>query len=247
MRNLNLLKKEFLLGNNLSVIIWLICSFIMQLIPSYPMYVGPYYICLCIMLSFALNQTSHDILYTVLLPVKKIDTVKARFMYACILECLSLFLSVILGIIKGLVKFPENNAGIDLNVAFLGLQMFCFSVFNFIYLGGVYKNPIKSGVRFLFASLAYFAAYVLCEFPLWNFKSYRASLIEAGCQPFDISLAVDKLSWYRIPKIGYLFLQKDASSLVKQIPVLALGLVIFVLVWFISYKRAVKQFERYEI
>ena len=87
MKNLNLLKKEFLLGNNLSVIIWLFCSFIMQLIPSYPMYVGPYYICLCIMLSFALNQTSHDILYTVLLPVKKIDTVKARFMYACILEC----------------------------------------------------------------------------------------------------------------------------------------------------------------
>jgi hypothetical protein len=42
-------------------------------------------------------------------------------------------------------------------------------------------------------------------------------------------------------------MQKDASSLVKQLPVLALGLAIFVLVWFISYKRAVKQFERYEI
>ncbi|MCR5285533.1 MAG: ABC-2 transporter permease [Treponema sp.] len=247
MKNLNLLKKEFRLGNNLSVLIWICCSFLMQIIPSYPMYVGPYYCCLCIMLSFALNQTSHDILYTVLLPVKKIDTVKARFMYACILECISLFMSIILGIVKMLVKFPENNAGIDLNVAFLGLQMFCFSVFNFIYLGGVYKNPIKSGIRFLFASLAYFAAYVLCEFPLWKFKGYKASLLAAGYKAFDIKVAIDNLSWFRIPKIGYLFLQNDPLSLIKQLPVFACGLVIFVLVWLITYKRAAKQFERYEI
>ena len=30
-------------------------------------------------MTFALNQSSHDILYTALLPVRKIDTVKARF------------------------------------------------------------------------------------------------------------------------------------------------------------------------
>ena len=85
-QTLNLLKKELVLGNTMQTIIWSICCFGMFFIPSYPSYVGPFYITLCIMMTFALNQSSHDILYTVLLPVRKIDTVKARFLYCGLTE-----------------------------------------------------------------------------------------------------------------------------------------------------------------
>ena len=65
-QTLNLLKKEIKLGNSTQSICWTICCFGMYLIPSYPYYVGPFYITLAIMMTFALNQSSHDILYTVL-------------------------------------------------------------------------------------------------------------------------------------------------------------------------------------
>ena len=89
-QTLNLLKKEIVLGNSVQTVCWLICCFGMYFVPSYPCYIGPFYITLAIMLTFALNQSSHDILYTVLLPVRKIDTVKARFLYCGLLEILAL-------------------------------------------------------------------------------------------------------------------------------------------------------------
>ena len=90
LQTVNLLKKEIILGNSLQTVCWLVCCFGMFFIPSYPAYIGPFYITLSIMMTFALNQASHDILYTVLLPVRKIDTVKARFLYCGLLEVVSI-------------------------------------------------------------------------------------------------------------------------------------------------------------
>ena len=94
-QTINLLKKEIKLGNTAQTLCWLICCFGMYFIPSYPTYIGPFYITLSIMLTFALNQSSHDILYTVLLPVRKIDTVKARFLYCGLHELFAILSALI--------------------------------------------------------------------------------------------------------------------------------------------------------
>ena len=86
MNVMKLLKKEAKLETNLSVYIWILCVLVFYFIPSYPVYIGCFYITLGIMMTYTLNQVNHGMMYTVLLPVRKIDTVKARFLYCGLLE-----------------------------------------------------------------------------------------------------------------------------------------------------------------
>ena len=235
-QTLNLLKKEIVLGNSIQNLCWLICCIGMFFIPSYPSYVGPFYITLSIMMTFALNQSSHDILYTVLLPVRKIDTVKARFLYCGMLELLALFTGVIAGIIRMAAAFPPNKSGIGINLAYFGLQLIVFAVFNFFFLGNVYKDPLKPGVRYLFAALAYFITYAICELPVWTYFGMNKKL-ESGEIPELPALA----------KIGSYLYITDGSYLSRQALILLGGILIFAGSWVITFQRSARQFEKYDI
>ena len=223
---LKLLKKELCLGNGLQTIIWTICCLGMYFIPSYPMYVGPFYMTLCIMMTFALNQSSHDILYTALLPVKKIDVVKARFMYCGMMEGFAFVCALLGAIIRTAANFPKNTAGTDITFCYFGLQMIIFAIFNLIFLGNVYKDPLKPGLRYLAAAAAYFVCYAICELPVW---AYYANA--------EIPLA----------KIGELFTSRESQFIIPQLVILAAGIVIYVLSWCLTFRRAAHQFEKYDL
>ncbi len=235
-QTINLLKKEIKLGNTVQTLIWTICCFCMFFIPSYPSYVGPFYITLSIMMTFALNQSSHDILYTVLLPVRKIDTVKARFLYCSILEILSLLMGVIAAVVRHFLAFPQNNAGIGLTIAYFGLQLIIFAVFNFIFFGNVYKDPLKPGLCYFIAAVAYFLVYAVCELPVWIFYHFQ-KLMEKG---EDVSLPF-------LARVGEMFVNTDGSMLVKQLLVLLGGILIFTGSWYLTFRCAARQFEKYDL
>ena len=225
-QTLNLLKKELVLGNTMQTVIWSICCFGMYFIPSYPSYVGPFYITLCIMMTFALNQSSHDILYTVLLPVRKIDTVKARFLYCGLVEILSLLLALIPTIIRySIPSFPKNLAGINTTPAYFGLQLILYAIFNLIFLGNVYKNPLKPGVRYFIGAVVYFVVYALFELPVWMYYANKGPLVSVGQMLTDMS----------------------GAFLNRQFIVLFGGILIFAGVWVLTFGRAAKQFEKYDL
>ena len=232
---LKLLKKELCLGNASQTVIWTICCFGMYFIPSYPMYVGPFYMTLCIMMTFALNQSSHDILYTALLPVKKIDVVKARFMYCGMMELFAFICALLGWCIRTAAGFPANTAGIELTLAYFGFQMIIFAIFNLIFLGNVYKDPLKPGLRFILASIGYFATYALCEVPVWAYFS-MSSKLKAGEIRELPALAVFGSKLYNMD-----------SALVTQFEVLVIGILIFAASWFITFRRAARQFEKYDL
>ena len=232
----NLLRKEITLGNSVQTIIWFICAIGMSFIPSYPVYVGPFYITLAIMMTFALNQSSHDILYTVLLPVRKIDTVKARFLYCGLLEVIVLLAAVLIAVLKHKFHFPQNKAGIDLTIAYFGLQMIIFAVFNFIFLGNVYKDPLKPGLRYLIAAIMYFIIYAICELPMWIYFHFSEA-IAAGQTDNVPALA----------KIGLMLSATEGPLLTKQCIVLFAGFLIFAGSWYLTFRRAARQFENYDM
>lgn len=247
-QTLNLFKKELKLGNSTQSICWVLCCFGMFLIPSYPYYVGPFYITLAIMMTFALNQSSHDILYTVLLPVRKIDTVKARFLYCGMYEILALLFGLIGAVLHHFIHYPDNNAGTNITVAFFGLQLIIFSVFNLIFLGGVYKNPLKPGRRFFFSSIAYLLLLFLFEFPVWNYQGMISGLKKGG---YNLSWAIPdallRRPWYSLENIGHYITSTDLESQIQQLPVLGVGVLIFALSWLLTFRCAAHQFEKYDI
>ena len=235
-QTINLLKKEIKLGNSSQTLIWFICAIGMFFIPGYPVYIGPFYITLAIMMTFALNQSSHDILYTVLLPVRKIDTVKARFLYCAMLEVIVLLAGILVGILKFVLHFPENKAGIDMTPAYFGLQMIIFAVFNFIFLGNVYKNPLKPGLRYLASAIAYFVVYALCEIPVWTCKHFSSAF--ADNQFSDAPL---------LARIGFMINSRGGETLTQQCLVLLGGFLIYAGSWILTFNRASHQFERYDM
>lgn len=235
-QTINLLRKEITLGNSIQTICWSICAIGMFFIPSYPAYIGPFYITLAIMMTFALNQASHDILYTVLLPVRKIDTVKARFLLCGSLEVIVMICAALIGILKYVLSFPVNKAGIDINPAYFGLQMITFAVFNFIFLGNVYKDPLKPGLRYLAAAIAYFITYAICEFPVWAYFHVRSSMPDeeiVGSQSFA--------------RIGLILSARGGESVSRQCIILFAGFLIFAGSWVITFHRAARQFECYDM
>jgi len=235
-QTLMLLKKENLLGNTFQTIIWTVCCFGMYFIPSYPMYVGPFYITLCIMMTFAMNQSANDILYTVMLPVRKIDVAKARFLYCAMLEFFAFICAIIGGLFRTLAHIPENKAGIGITISYFGLQLLVFSVFNLIFLGNVYKNPLKPGLRFLFASIGYFLTFAVCELPVWAYYGMRAKLAAGEISELPL-----------LAKAGQLFTSSDSQSIIPQLLILAGGIVIYIISWLLTFRRAARQFEKYDL
>ncbi|MBR5645700.1 MAG: ABC-2 transporter permease [Treponema sp.] len=236
-QTMNLLKKEIKLGNTSQTFIWMLCCFGMFFIPSYPSYIGPFYITLCTMMTFALNQSSHDILYTVLLPVRKIDTVKARFLYCGLVEFFSLVLALIPTFLRySIPSFPQNHAGINTTPAYFGLQFIVYSVFNFLFLGNVYKNPLKPGVRYFIAAIAYFIMYAVCELPVWAYFGNIKQLEEG---------TITELS--KLASTGQMFTDMTGAFIKNQFLILLGGILIFAGVWILTFFRAAKQFEKYDL
>ena len=235
-QTLNLLKKEIVLGNTMQTIIWSICCFGMYFIPSYPSYVGPFYITLCIMMTFALNQSSQDILYTALLPVRKSDTVKARFLYCGLIELASLVLAVIPALIRVFTSFPQNQAGINTSLAYFGLQLIVYSLFNLIFLGNVYKNPLKPGLRYMLAAVVYFLAYAVCELPVWIYYGNKGKLAEGTISELP-----------KLAQVGQMFTDISGQFLKSQCLILLGGILIFGGVWYLTFARAARQFEKYDL
>ncbi|MCR5187395.1 MAG: hypothetical protein K6C97_00560, partial [Treponema sp.] len=138
-------------------------------------------------------------------------------------------------LIKNLAGFPENMAGMDLTISYFGLQMIEFAIFNLIFLGNVYKNPIKSGLRFVISAFIYFLVYAICEFPVWTYRSFIKKM--AAGQAEELNL---------IAKIGQIF-TGHIDSILPQVSVLFVGILLYILSWILSYKRACKQFEKYDM
>ena len=91
----NLLNKELRLAT--SPLAWLFLIFsVMTFIPGYPILMGCFFVCLGLFQSFQNARESNDILYTVLLPVRKADAVKAKYISVCFFEILALLLMAVL-------------------------------------------------------------------------------------------------------------------------------------------------------
>ncbi|MBQ1413463.1 MAG: ABC-2 transporter permease [Clostridia bacterium] len=148
----NLLSKEIRLAA--SPLAWLFLVFgLMALIPRYPILVCAFFICFGVFQSFQSGRENNDILYTVLLPVRKTDTVKAKYAFTVLIQMLGFGIAavatgvrmVLLGEATPYVTNPMMNA----NQAFLAYMLLIFALFNVVFMGGFFKTAYKFGKPFV--------------------------------------------------------------------------------------------------
>ena len=148
-----LLNKEFRLAS--SPLSWIfLAAAVMTLLPGYPILMGAFFICFGVFHSFQNAREANDVLYTVLLPVRKRDFVGAKYAFACCIQLIGFVLMAALTALRMTAlaggKAYASNALMNATPLFLAFAFLIFAAFNVCFLGGFFRTAYKFGMPFLF-------------------------------------------------------------------------------------------------
>lgn len=214
----NLLLKEFKLCFLPINYIFLIFA-VMLIIPNYPCYVSFFYLLLNTFWIFKNGDLNKDLQYSLILPIRKSDIVKARVMSVAIYEIVFFILSIPFAILNHKLVPQGNNAGINSNFAFYGLVMIVLTISRFCFFTIYYKKAEKHEKPLVVSFVVYFVFYFIFECPIWMIKSGKLQ--------------------------AFAFLDKvDMASLIMQLPILIFGIIFYILGFILTYKVSAKEFEK---
>lgn len=145
-----LLYKELRLAAHPSMYIFLFMGALV-LIPAYPYGVIFFFGMLGIFQSVMYGRETRDIYFTVLLPLSKRDTVKAKLLLAAFAELTELVLSLPFAFLRTLYLTDGNPVGMEPNAAFYGIGLMIFGLFNLVFFSQFFKTAYKAGTAFLTA------------------------------------------------------------------------------------------------
>lgn len=213
----NMLNKEFKLALHPTSLIFLILS-AMVLIPNYPYYVIFFYTCLAVFFTCLSGRENNDIFYSMTLPIRKKDIVKARFLHVIILQLAQVVCTIPFTLIKNALGTSENLVGMDANLAFFGLSFAMLGLFNLVFFTKYYRDTEKVGVSFILGSIAVFIFIVAAE---------------AGV--------------HAIPFFTNYLDTKDPAFLGYKLIVLVAGIAIYTLLTLVAFWRSAKSFETLDL
>ena len=157
MKNL-MLKERKLAASPLSYLFLAFAA--MTLIPGYPILVGAMFVCLGLFYSFQAARENNDILYSVLLPIPKADTVRAKFAFCCRIELAGFAIMAVLTVLRMTVLSNTGpyvtNVMMPANPVYLAFVLLIFTAFNRLFLRGFFQTGYGIGrpfVSFLIADL----------------------------------------------------------------------------------------------
>lgn len=183
----NLLYKEFKLA--ISPLFYLVALLGgLVLIPNWPYFLALMY-CLFITIPnvFSVAKAQNDIGFSVMLPVRKRDVVRARVMSIIVLELLHILVTAVFAMINSAL-YPQGNFLLDANIAFFGFAFVMFAIFNAIYFPMFYKTAYKIGIPIIAAFAAAFVFASGIELLVLFVPGFAA--VVDGTQEIALKLAV---------------------------------------------------------
>lgn len=164
MRNtLKLIYKDIKILLHPSLLLYLLLSPVMAFIPHYPVFVGPFYILIGIMVTFSHEAENRDKEFAAILPVTKNDCVKAKVLIVFMLEIITLILTVPCQILS--IKFIDMQiSGMECSlISFAGI-LTGYSAANVLMLNANFKNNFKVVGSSIIGFLLYFTICIAFSF-----------------------------------------------------------------------------------
>lgn len=213
----NLLYKEFRLV--ISPVFFLTVLFgALLLIPQWPYFLAMLYLYFFVVPNVFTNAKAiNDTGFTMMLPIRKRDVVKARVISLVTLE-LAQVVSAIPFAFLSMSLYPNGNMLIDANLAYIGCVFMIYGIFNAIFLPMFYKTAYKIGWPVAFA----ITASVL-------FASAVEVLVATVPAAHD---ALDGVS---------------GDALIRQLPVLGIGILLFALLTALAYRKSATNFQKVDL
>ena len=183
------LEKEFRLALHPTSLLFLGLS-AMLLIPNYPYYVIFFYTCLGIFFICLTGRENQDLLYMMLLPIRKRDIVRGRIALAAILQLAQMLLAIPFAILRQKMSLPGNQVGMDANTALFGVSFLLLGLFNFFFFTRYYQDPKQVGKPFAVGSTVLFVCMGIAEALTHIVPFFRDCLDTPDPQHMGAKLAV---------------------------------------------------------
>lgn len=212
-----LLQKELRLALHPTAPLFL-CLSAMLLIPNYPYCVVFFYTSLAVFFICLTGRENHDVFYSVLLPIRKADVVKARFATVILLELLQVALAVPFAVLRQRLITAPNEAGMEANTALFGIAFLLLGLFNLVFFGLYYRDVQKVGKSFGISCAVTFVCICLVETFSHILPFFR-----------------DQLD------------TRDPLYLPRKLLVLAVGILLFCLLTGLAYHRAKRDFQAQDL
>lgn len=210
-----LLIKEARLSTPLLTYCFLVFS-LLTFCPGYPILIGSFFTCLGIFQAYQLMVTNHDLLFSLLLPVGKKEVIKAKFIFASLMEMVAFLLMAIITIIRMVflnqsLVYRENQL-MAANYVFLAFTLLIFAEFNWYFLRGFFKTGYYLSKPFIYFSLAAFVTIALGE------------------------------TLHHLPGLAFLNLSRGPMGI--QLTCFGLSILVYLLITFLAHQRAAISFEK---
>jgi hypothetical protein len=213
----NLLYKEFRLV--ITPLFFLITLFgVLLLIPEWVFLVVPMYLLfIAVPTIIGAAKAQNDIEFTVLLPVRKSDAVRARVLAIALFQVVQIFV-IALFVALHIFLYPTGNFLIDTNVAYIGCIFAMYGIFNVIFFPMLYKTAYK------------FVAPLI------------VAMIFTGVFATGIELLI-----ITVPAAAHVLDGISLDALIGQIPVLICGIGAFILLTWISIRVSINRFSKVDL
>ena len=214
-----LLRKEMRLSAQVLAYLFIGFAF-MTLIPGYPILCGVFFMTLGIFQSFQSAREANDIVFSALLPVPKTDVVKGKFLFTLFIEMCGLAIMTILVLVRMTVW---SNATVYTNNKLMNAN-FVFLAFAF-FIFGLFNMIFLGGFfKTAYKLGKYFVIHIVVTF-------FVISIAEA----LHFIPGLEAVNAFGFDSIGL------------QVAALVAGIVLFVGLTLISYKKSCKNFEKIDL
>lgn len=215
----NIMRKEMKLSA--SVLSYLFILFgLMFFVPGYPILCGAFFVTLGIFQGFQYAREANDVVFSALLPIRKRDVVKGKFLFVCFIEGCSLLL-MLLAVLVRMTALADaavyrTNALMNANLFALGGALVIYGLFNVIFLGGFFKTAYKLGKPFVI--------YIIVAF-----------LMVGVLEALHHVPGLEAVNAFGFEHLGV------------QLGALLAGVVLFLVMTLLSYRAACRHFERIDL
>ena len=162
----NILRKEMKLSASPLCYLFILFG-LMFFLPGYPILCGAFFVTLGLFQGFQFAREANDIVFSALLPIRKRDVVKGKYLFVCFIELCGLLLMLAAALVR-MTALADSavyraNALMNANFFALGGALLIFGLFNCIFLGGFFRTAYKIGKPFVFYIVAAFLAMTVLE------------------------------------------------------------------------------------
>ena len=215
----NVLRKEMRLSASILSYLFILFG-LMFFLPGYPVLCGAFFVTLGIFQSFQAAREANDIVFSVLLPIAKRDIVKGKYLFVCLIEGCA-FLLMTLAVLLRMTVFVQSEVyrvNALMNANFFALGMACV-IFGLFNLIFV-GGFFKTACKFARPFVTFIIACLLAIF---------------AAEALHYVPGLEKLNAF------------GTDDLALQLTMLTAGILIFLLMTVLSFRKACQRFEKIDL